>query len=78
MPQKMLDFKRFIFESPFQIVEIDPQLLCPPESTGETQELLLQLLCVLLAFSSAAILAKLAYDYRQYRKRGQLPWIVLR
>ncbi len=58
-------------------MEIDPQLLCPPESSGETQEALLQLLCVLLAALIVLILGKLAYDYRQYRTKGQLPWLVL-
>ncbi len=61
-----------------QVASADPRVLCPPESTGETQELLMRLLCLLLALLIVAVLAKLATDYRAYRARGQLPWIVLK
>jgi Leucine-rich repeat (LRR) protein len=61
-----------------RIVSLDPEILCPPSSNGESQELLLQLLCVLLAILIVLILSKLAYDFRVYRTRGQLPWLVLR
>ncbi len=61
-----------------QVASADPRVLCPPESTGETQELLMRLLCLLLALLIVAVLAKLATDYRAYRTRGQLPWIVLK
>jgi len=60
-----------------KIVDLDPEALCPPESKGEVQELLLQILCVLFALGTAAIMAKLACDYWRYRTKGQLPWMAL-
>jgi hypothetical protein len=60
------------------VVELNEELLCPPETTGEGQELLLQMLCGLLAVLIVVTLTKLAYDYWVYRTRGQLPWIVLK
>jgi hypothetical protein len=51
----------------------------PPEDrNGESQELLLQLLCGLLSILIVLILAKLSYDAWVYRTRGQLPWLVLK
>ena len=60
-----------------QIVSIDPEVLCPPSSNGESQELILQFVCVFLAISIVCILSKLAYDCRVYRTRGQLPRLAL-
>jgi hypothetical protein len=57
---------------------LDPELLCPPESNGESQELMLQLLCGLLSILIVVILTKLSYDAWIYRTRGQLPWLVLK
>ena len=62
----------------FQILDLDPNVLCPPESNGEIEEILLQLLCFVLALSIIAILSKLAYDYTVYRRRGQLPWLAMK
>ena len=61
-----------------KIADLDPALLCPPESTGDHREAFLQSLCVLLAALILAVLAKLAYDYWAYRTKGQLPWLVLK
>ena len=61
-----------------QIDQLNPEVLCPPESTGELEEFFLQLLCLLFAFLIVLILAKLGYDYWNYRTKGQLPWLVLR
>ena len=58
-----------------QIVDLDPGELCPPEDNGESQELLLQLLCGVLSISIIVVLTKLGYDYSIYRRRGQLPWL---
>ena len=62
----------------FQIIEILPEELCPPEGTGESQELLLKLLCGVLSISIVVVLTKLGYDYSIYRRRGQLPWLALK
>jgi hypothetical protein len=61
-----------------QISDLNPQVLCPPESNGESQEFLLQLLCGILSVLILIVLAKLTYDAWVYRTRGQLPWIVLK
>jgi len=61
----------------FQINEIDPEVLFPPESKGELEELLLDLICFLLGGATVLILSKLAYDYWRYRTKGQLPWMAL-
>ena len=61
-----------------QINDLSPDLLCPPETTGETQELILQMLCVIFAFLIVVVLTKFTWDYYIYRTRGQLPWIVLK
>ena len=58
-----------------QIYELDPEVLCPPEGN---EELLLQLLCCLLAVALVLVLSKLGYDYSVYRRRGQLPWLALK
>ena len=62
----------------FQIVMLNQEVLCPPESNGEVEELFLRLLCLVLAILIVAVLSKLAYDYWVYRTRGQLPWLVLK
>ena len=64
--------------SSFQIVTLDPNVLCPPESNGEVEEILLQLLCFVLALAIVAVLSKLTYDYSVYRRRGQLPWLAMK
>ena len=61
-----------------QIIEISKEELCPPEGTGESQELLLKLLCGVLSISIVVVLTKLGYDYTIYRRRGQLPWLALK
>ncbi|TRY68648.1 hypothetical protein TCAL_07683 [Tigriopus californicus] len=61
-----------------QITLLSPEMLCPPETTGEFQELLLQVLCVILALLIVLVLARLAYDYWIYRTKGQLPWLALK
>ena len=62
----------------FQIVMLNQEVLCPPESNGEVEELFLRLLCLVLAVLIVAVLSKLAYDYWVYRTRGQLPWAALK
>ena len=74
MPQS---FSAFTLRS-FQIVMLNQEVLCPPESNGEVEELFLRLLCLVLAILIVAVLSKLAYDYWVYRTRGQLPWLVLK
>ena len=64
--------------SSLQIIDILPEELCPPEGTGESQELLLKLLCGVLSISIVVVLTKLGYDYTIYRRRGQLPWLALK
>ena len=66
------------FISSLQIIDILPEELCPPEGTGESQELLLKLLCGVLSISIVVVLTKLGYDYTIYRRRGQLPWLALK
>jgi len=61
-----------------KIIDILPEELCPPEGTGESQELLLKLLCGVLSISIVVVLTKLGYDYTIYRRRGQLPWLALK
>jgi len=60
-----------------RIVDINPEVLCPPTSNGEYQEILLQMLCVFLALMIVLVISKLIYDIRMYRTRGQLPWLAL-
>ena len=62
----------------FQIYNLKPELLCPPESSGEYQELLLQFLCVIFALLIIFLPVKLAYDYYVFRSTGQLPKFVLK
>ena len=40
------------------------------------KEVLLQVVCVILALVNIFIFSKLLYDYWQYKKRGKLPRIV--
>ena len=60
-----------------RIVDIHQDVLCPPTSNGEYQEILLQMLCVFLALMIVLVISKLIYDIRMYRTRGQLPWLAL-
>jgi len=55
------------------IDSINPEVLCPPSSNGEAQELWLQLLCAILAFMILLVALNLAYDCNNYNNRGQLP-----
>ena len=57
----------------FQIDELNPEILCPPESNGEGLELALQILCVIMALLIAILVFNLSYDYYFYRKTGKLP-----
>lgn len=61
-----------------QISTLEPEMICPPKSQGVSQELMLQLLCLLLAILIVLVLAKLAYDFQVYRTRGHLPWVALK
>ena len=65
-------FKIIVF---FQIVSIDPEVLCPPMSNGEAKELWLQILCALFAFGILVLILNLIYDCRNYNNHGQLPRI---
>ena len=60
----------------FQISELDPSLLCPPSAGERNKEVILQLLCVVLAILNIFVFSKLLYDYWQYKRRGKLPRIV--
>jgi len=59
-----------------QVGEVDPVLLCPPPEQEQTRELVLQLVCVLLALVNVLVFSKLLYDYWQYRHKGKVPRIV--
>jgi len=61
-----------------KIISLDQDMLCPPERNGEAEELLLKLLCCILAILIVLVLTKLGYDYTVYRRRGQLPWLALK
>ena len=60
----------------FQVSDIDPSILCPPSAEGRKKELLLQLVCVMLALVNMFVFSKLLYDYWQYKSKGKLPRIV--
>ena len=62
----------------FQIDSIDPEVLCPPSSNGEAQELWLQLLCGFFVVMILLVGLNLAYDCRNYTNRGILPTLALR
>jgi hypothetical protein len=63
----------YVHSHSFQIDSINPEVLCPPSSNGEAQELWLQLLCAILAFMILLVALNLAYDCNNYNNRGQLP-----
>jgi len=67
--------------SPEQVVgkmlsEVDPELLCPGAPQVQLKEMLLQVLCVVLALVNFIVFTKLLYDYWQYKQRGKLPRII--
>ena len=59
-----------------QVRTLDPVLLCPVSREGSLRELLMQLLCVLLAVVNVLVFSRLGYDYYQYKQRGKLPNIL--
>ena len=61
-----------------QLNSIDSSVLCPRSARAEEREQVLQAVCGVLACLILATLAKLLYDYWNYRNRGKLPWIVYR
>ena len=61
-----------------QLSSIDSSVLCPRSARAEEREQVLQAVCGVLACLILATLAKLLYDYWNYRNRGKLPWIVYR
>ena len=68
-------FHDFFF---LQIESIDPEVLCPPSSNGEFQEMMMWLLCGLLLILIVLVLLNLAHSAHKYRTRGQLPWLALK
>jgi len=59
-----------------QLVSLDTGILCPASPNGGKRETLLQILCVILALINLSVIARLLYDYYQYKHRGKLPRIV--
>ena len=68
----------FNFTNFLQIESIDPEVLCPPSSNGEFQEMMMWLLCGLLLILIVLVLLNLAHSAHKYRTRGQLPWLALK
>lgn len=59
-----------------KLVKIELASVClEDETAGNTIISLMDVLNIILAISTLAIVLKLFYDYRAYRKTGQLPWL---
>jgi len=57
-------------------LEVDHFSLCPPSSEGRKKELLMEVICLLLAVLNMFVFSKLFYDYQQYKTTGKLPGII--
>jgi len=59
-----------------QLMKVDRLLLCPSSHKSDPKEDMLKAVCGCLAAAILLIMAKLSYDFWQYRNKGKLPSIV--